>query len=294
MRLGSCFGIPIKVNPFFILLLAAAFAYGRLWQALMLFAIVMWHEAFHILTAKAYHLQITDVELLPFGGVTRMDAMLQLNPEIEWAVAAVGPLSNGLLIFFAYALLPYFEFEQAWFEFFVQANIGMALFNLIPALPLDGGRVLRSFLAKRRGYREATRAACVLGQVLSVLLAAWGGYIIYLGTLQGLLYVSAGAMLFLAARQEQKNASYVFMRYLTAKKQELRLKRVLVARELVATLETSLGEVFQQFQPPCYHLVWVLDLEGRVIGFVGEIDLIAALFEHGLAHKLGAVQVHKI
>ena len=99
-------------------------------------------------------------------------------------------------------------------------------------------------------------------------------------------------MLFLAARQS-KNASYVFMRYLTAKKQELRLKSP-VARELVATLETSLGEVFQQFQPPCYHLVWVLDLEGRVIGFVGEIELIAALFEHGLAHKLGAVQVHKI
>ena len=148
------------MNPFFILLLAAAFAYGRLWQALMLFAIVMWHEAFHILTAKAYRLQITDVELLPFGGVTRMDAMLQLNPEIEWAVAAVGPLSNGLLIFFAYALLPYFEFEQAWFEFFVQANIGMALFNLIPALPLDGGRVLRSFGKTPRLQRSDTGGMC--------------------------------------------------------------------------------------------------------------------------------------
>lgn len=294
MRLGSYFGIPLKVNPFFILLLVAAFAYGRLWQALLLFAIVIWHESFHLLVAKVYRLQITDVELLPFGGVARLDAMLQFSPEIEWLVAIAGPLSNGLLVFIAYALQPYLEFDQAWFDLFIRANIGMAVFNLIPALPLDGGRILRSLAAKRRGYKEATRIASLLGQVLSVLLAGWGGYLLYLAKLQGLLHVSAGLMLFLAARQEQKNASYVFMRYLTYKKQELRLKRVLVARELVATLETSLGEVFQHFQPPCYHLVWVLDLEGRVIGCVEEIELIRALFEHGLSHKLGAIQVHKI
>ncbi len=294
MRIGNYFGIPLKVNPFFILLLAVAFVYGRLWEALLLFAIVLWHESFHILMAKAYRLHVTDIELLPFGGVTRLDALLQLNPEIEWLVAIVGPISNGLLVFFAYGFMPYLDVDPMWFDFFIQANVGMAVFNLIPALPLDGGRVLRSLLAKGRGFKDATRIAAICGQVLSIGFVAWGGYLTFRGQMQGLMYVFAGVMLFFAARQEQKNASYIFMRYLTHKKQELRLKRVLVAKDIVATVETSLGEVLQHFQPPCYHLVWILDLEGQVVGFISEMELIAALFEHGLSHKVGAIQAHRI
>ena len=294
MRIGSYFGIPLKVNPFFILLLVLAFFYGKLVEALLLLAIVLWHESFHMLVAKAYRLHVSEIELLPCGGVARMDALLQLNPEIEWLVAIAGPLSNGLLVFLAYALVPYFQVDPAWFDFFVQANLGMAIFNLIPALPLDGGRVLRALLATKRGFKDATRIAVALGQLLSISLAIWGIYLLLLDRLQGLMFIFAGVMLFFAARQEMKSASYVFMRYLTSKKQELRLKRVVVAREIVATVETSLGEVLRHFQPPYYHLIWIIDLEGQIIGFVGEIELIGALFEHGLSHKVGALQVHRI
>ena len=294
MRIGSYFGIPLKVNPFFILLLAVAFFYGRLGEALLLFGIVLWHESAHILVARVYRLPVTDIELLPFGGVTRMEALLQLNPGLEWLVAIAGPLSNGFLIFLGYGLRPYLDFDPHWFDFFLQANVGMVLFNLLPALPLDGGRVLRSLLVKHRGFKDATRIAALLGQALSLIIAAFGIYLVSLRQVQGFIWLLAGAMLFQAARQEQKSASYIFMRYLTHKKQEVRLKRVLVARELVVTVETSLGEVLQQFQPPCYHLIWVLDIEGRVVGFIGEIELIAALFEHGLAHKVGSVPAHRI
>lgn len=99
----------------------------------------------------------------------------------------------------------------------------------------------------------------------------------------------SGAMLFWSARQERKNASYIFMRYLAYKQQELRLKRALVARFLVATVETSLGEVLDLFQPPHYHLICVCDLEGNNLGFVGELELIQAVFEHGLTYKIANV-----
>lgn len=293
MRIGTFFGIPLKVNPFFIILVVLAFYAGRLPEALILFGIVIWHESFHVLTAKVYGLDITDIELLPFGGVARLEALLQLNPQIEWVVAIVGPVSNLLLILGYYGLSPYFEWEWIWTDFFIQANFGMALFNCIPALPLDGGRVLRSVLVKWRGFKEATTIACVLGQALSILLMAWGGYGAFLGEYNALVFSFAGIMLFWTARQEQKNASYIFMRYLTRKKSDLRLKRVLAAKELVATGETSLGEVFQRFQPPCYHLVWVLDPDGRVLGLVGELELIQALFEQGLTYKISLLLENK-
>lgn len=294
MRIGTYFGIPLKVNPFFFLLLAVVFFYGKLVEALLLFAIVLWHESFHVLVARIYRLDVLDIELLPFGGVARLDALLQLNPQVEWVVAIVGPLSNLVLVVLAYALAPIIDVPMAWFDFFIQANLGMALFNLLPALPLDGGRVLRSLLVRRQGFKEATSVASILGQVLSMSLLGWGGYGLYLGQYQALIFIFFGLMLYWAARQEQKNASYIFLRYLTHKKQELRLKRVFAGRELVATEETSLGEVLKFFQPPHYHLIWVVDLDGQILGFFGELELIQALFEQGLGCKVGTLVKYKL
>lgn len=294
MRIGTYFGIPLKVNPFFFLLLAVVFFYGKLVEALLLFAIVLWHESFHVLVARLYRLDVLDIELLPFGGVARLDALLQLNPQVEWVVALVGPLSNLVLVVLAYALVPIIDVPLEWFDFFIQANLGMALFNLLPALPLDGGRVLRSLLVRRQGFKEATSVASILGQVISLSLLGWGGYGLYLGQYQALIFIFFGVMLYWAARQEQKNASYVFLRYLTHKKQELRLKRVFAGRELVATEETSLGEVLKFFQPPHYHLIWVVDLDGQILGFFGELELIQALFEQGLGCKVGTLVKYKL
>ncbi|NMA62267.1 MAG: peptidase M50 [Firmicutes bacterium] len=294
MRIGTYFGIPLKVNPFFFLLLAVVFFYGKLVEALLLFAIVLWHESFHVLVARLYRLDVLDIELLPFGGVARLDALLQLNPQVEWVVAIVGPLSNLVLVVLAYALVPIIDVPLEWFDFFIQANLGMALFNLLPALPLDGGRVLRSLLVRRQGFKEATSVASILGQVISLSLLGWGVYGLYLGQYQALIFIFFGVMLYWAARQEQKNASYIFLRYLTHKKQELRLKRVFAGRELVATEETSLGEVLKFFQPPHYHLIWVVDLDGQILGFFGELELIQALFEQGLGCKVGTLVKYKL
>lgn len=294
MRIGTYLGIPLKVNPFFFLLLGLAFFYGKLVEALVLFAIVLWHETFHVIAARIYRLDVIDIELLPFGGVARLDALLQLNPQIEWVVALVGPLSNLLLVLVGYGLLPLASLPVEWFDFFIQANLGMALFNFLPALPLDGGRVLRSLLVRRQGFKEATTVASIIGQVFSVALVGWGGYGLYLGHFNALIFVFSGFMLYWTARQEQKNASYVFLRYLTHKKQELRLKRVFLGRELVATMETSLGEVLRHFQPPHYHLVWVVDLDGQILGFLGELELIQALFEQGLSCKIGSLVKYKL
>ena len=281
------------MNPFFILLLAAALIWGRFWEALLLFAIVLWHESFHVLAAALYKLPVVDIELLPFGGVARMEAFLQLNPGMEWVVAAAGPLANILLVGLAHGLLPYVEISPYWFHFFIQANLGMALFNLIPVLPLDGGRVLRSVLVRFRGFAQATRTTARLGQVFSVLLAAWGVYNVFYRRYNFILVLFTGVMLFAAARKEQENAGYVFMRYLTSRQQQLRARRVFAVKHIAATSDSSLGEVLRSFQPPCYHLIWIVDLHGQPAGFLGELELIGALFEHGLSSKIGALSTHK-
>lgn len=294
MRVGSYLGIPVKVNPLFFVLLLGAAAFGLLPQALLLLAIVLWHETAHVLAAKFYHLPVTEVELLPFGGVARFEALLQINPSLEWKIAAAGPLSNLLLMAFFYAVQQYYAVPPHLYEFAMLANAGLVLFNLLPALPLDGGRVLRSMLVKRRGFREATDFAALLGQVMAVLMCLWGAYTLYLRYLGGAAFVLLGIFVFTAAYRERKNAVYILMRYLTQKKNEIRLKRVLSVHQLMATTETSIGEVIKKFQPPAYHIVWVMNLEGELLGIVGELEIINALFAEGMHTKVGTLVRNKI
>ena len=96
MKAGTFLGIVFKVNPFFLLLMALAFGLGQLLPALVLFVIVLFHELAHALAASAYGLRVAEVELLPFGGVARIDHVLEFDPKIEIGVALAGPLSNLL------------------------------------------------------------------------------------------------------------------------------------------------------------------------------------------------------
>src|SRR5690554_5485070 len=228
MRVGSYLGIPFKVNPLFFVLLLGAAAFGLLPQVLLLFAIVLWHETAHIIVAKLYHLDVTEVELLPFGGVARLEALLQANPSLEWKVAIIGPISNLLLMGLLYGASLYYNLPDSLYAFALMANAGMFFFNLLPALPLDGGRVLRSILVQRRGFREATDMAALIGQVMAVLMCVWGVYVLYSGFMGGTAFIVLAAFVFTAARSERKNAVYIFMRYMTHKKSEIRLRRVMV------------------------------------------------------------------
>lgn len=294
MRIGYFLGIPVLVNPFFLLLVLFCSITGLLVQVGLLFAIVLWHELAHVLVAKSHGLQVAEIELLPFGGVARIDELLQLNPPVEAWVAVAGPLSNLVLVGLGFFVQSYFPQPDYWFLFFIQANLAMVAINLLPALPLDGGRILRSYLVGRFGYRKATERAVFGAIVIACALLSLGFVGVYFyGSMGASSLIVIAFFLYIVAQKEKKSAAYVFMRYLTRKKLELRLQRVMVAKELVATVETSLGEVLHQFTPPHYHIIWVVNLDGEIIGIVTEMELINGLLETGIHGKLSELTKYR-
>lgn len=204
VRLGAIHGIAIKVHPSFALVLlwvfyqwgiaAHAGIAGILFGTLVLLAVfgcVLLHELAHAIVALRYGLFVRDIMLLPIGGVARVE-QVALSPKAEAAIALAGPALNLLI---AAALAPFViliaalrdadhplnvllyadELSVAGFLLYVWvANILLALFNLLPAFPMDGGRVLRAFLSSFRGRLSATRIAVGVGQALAVLLAIGG------------------------------------------------------------------------------------------------------------------------
>ncbi|KAF1085617.1 putative zinc metalloprotease Rip3 [Sporotomaculum syntrophicum] len=280
MRLGRILGVDIYLNPFFLALLALFFVAGVLDRGLVAFGVVLVHEMAHSLMANRLGIPAHEVELLPFGGVARAGTELQVDPVRETYTALAGPVSNLAMIAFAIALKNYGLWHADLGPFFLQCNLLMAFFNLLPALPLDGGRIYRSYLAARIGITPATYRAARLGQVFAVIIAVFSVLGVWWGACGVDILVTA-LFLFYAATRERSAAPYLFMQLLMRKHQELLREGVLPVKQLVAIENVPLGQLMQSFLPRRFHLVTVLDKQSQYLGTVTESSIIDSLMHRG-------------
>ena len=175
---------------------------------LALFASVFGHELSHALMGRTEGIEIEEIVLHPFGGLARLKTQPE-NPKAEFRIAVAGPAASFLfsLVAFGGMVLTstlHFDFGTAFFFFIGAGNLLLAVFNLFPGYPLDGGRVLRAIIWKRSGnIREATRIAGFCGQLMSLVLIAFGIYMVLAPTFRayfmGLWSVLVGVFLLSAA-----------------------------------------------------------------------------------------------
>lgn len=194
-KLGVVTGIPIYVHSTFLLVIAWVFwvylsqgqslwsAAAGAWFVLVLFGCVVLHELGHALAARRYGIKTRDITLLPIGGVARLERMPE-DPGQELWVALAGPAVNvviaaavGTWMGFGGLLEPVARLSLTggpFLERLMVVNLFLALFNMLPAFPMDGGRVLRAALAMRMDYVKATQAAATIGQGMALLFALAG------------------------------------------------------------------------------------------------------------------------
>ncbi len=296
-RLATIAGIAVYVHATFLLLLAfVGWQHWRLGQsvaavvggvvfALALFGCVVLHEFGHALTARRFGIRTKDITLLPIGGVARLERMPE-DPMQELWVALAGPAVNVAIAALLYlwlrgmsALAPLDQVDVVrgpLLERLMVVNVFLAAFNMLPAFPMDGGRVVRALLATRMEYARATQIAAGLGLSMALLFAM-------LGLLAGnpiLIFIAL--FVWVGATQE---ASAVQIR--------AALGGIPVSRAMITEFH-SLGPD-DPLSVAVDHLLrgtqqdFPVMVDDQVVGVLTMRDLQAALSEHGPSVAVGSV-----
>ncbi|MGQ9570740.1 MAG: site-2 protease family protein [Thermodesulfovibrionales bacterium] len=178
--------------------------------ALLLFASVTFHELAHSFVSRKYKIKILNITLFIFGGVAQMKGEPP-TPKAELSIAIAGPLSSFFLsgIFFMLHVIASSIGVKALYGYLAQINLILGIFNLIPGFPMDGGRVLRSFIwGKTRDYFYATKRASGIGQKIALFFIFFGLFSILTGFSGGFWLMIIGWFLYTAAQASFQQASF--------------------------------------------------------------------------------------
>jgi len=288
LNLGTIAGTALRVHVTFLLFLGWIFVASWVsggpeaaWQGLafmlLLFACVVAHEFGHIFTARAFGVSTPDVTLLPIGGVARLERIPE-QPYEEFLVAIAGPLVN-VAIAFALILLAGAHVDAAdlyaverptttMVDRLAAVNLFLAVFNMIPAFPMDGGRVLRAILAARMGYVRATELAALIGQGVAFALG-------FIGLFSNPLLIFIAIFVYLAAASE---AHVVAIR---AMSRGVPVSAAMMTRFATLTPDAHVDEAVQTLLQTSQSEFPVVDAAGKPVGLLGRGDLIRALKQLG-------------
>ncbi|HTW67598.1 MAG TPA: site-2 protease family protein [Bryobacteraceae bacterium] len=294
-KIGQISGIDLRIHATFLLLLGwvgasywmagkAADMLAGIILILALFACVVFHEMGHALAARKFGIATRDITLLPIGGLARLERMPE-EPKQELWIALAGPAVNAAIsvLLFVWLIL-----EHHWeplgrlrvatgpfVERLFVANVLLVLFNLIPAFPMDGGRVLRALLASRMTYAKATRIAAWVGQGIAFLFAI-------VGLFNNPVLLLIGVFVWIAARQEAR---------------AVQMKSALSGAPVGAAMLTDFDTL--QSGDTLTHAVHLtlkgsqhdfpVTEQGKPIGILTRTDLLAALADHGPDHLVSFV-----
>ncbi|MBO8172550.1 MAG: M50 family metallopeptidase [Bacillaceae bacterium] len=148
-------GVRVRIHPLFIVMMFGSVWTGYFIEMFTLFGLVVIHELGHVFVARAFAWKIRQINLLPFGGVAEVEEWGNTSPKEEVIVALAGPLLNGVMWVMALFFWKIGIWDETWTRYFMSCNLLIAGFNLIPVLPLDGGKVVQGFLSMGLPYRKA-------------------------------------------------------------------------------------------------------------------------------------------
>jgi Zn-dependent protease len=288
LNIGKVAGTVVRLHMTFVLFLAwifvsnyassgAATAWNSLLFVVLLFLCVLLHEFGHIFTARAFGVPTPYVTLLPIGGVAQLERIPE-EPWEEFLIAIAGPTVNvviaGALIAFAHAnpragaAMGIDDMQIPMVDRLAALNLFLALFNLIPAFPMDGGRVLRAALASRIGFVRATERAASIGQFTAFVLG-------FIGLFHNPILVFVAIFVYLAAASEAHSVA------LRAVSRGVPVSQAMMRHFVTLQPETHIDEAVNVLLQTSQGTFPVVDGNGSFVGLLDRANILQSVKQAG-------------
>lgn len=273
-------GTALSLHPLFVIVMLASVITGRFFELLTLFVIVFIHELGHASAAIAMGFKVRSIQMLPFGGVAVIEDDGRMNAFRELVIALAGPLQNVIMIGIAWICQAAGWGDSSFLSYVIQGNLIIALFNLLPVLPLDGGKVMQAIVSLMLPYHATLLWTARAGMVCSLFMIGYGLTPLLSGGGIKLNLLMIGLFLAYSNFEDYRNVPYRFMRFLVNRNgiHEHQQEGMGNAQPIVADSSKPLDDIMRLFKREKYHLIYVMNRRGGLLAVVPEQHVIASYF----------------
>ncbi len=278
ITLGSHFAVNVWFIP--VAVCALLGGYGNLFFAG--FTIALLHELAHVFSARRLGISVSQITVYPFGIAAQLSAEYIKNSEKEFIIAFSGPFFNIILFWLCVMISKYLPYDTL--QFCLDINIAMALVNLIPTLPLDGGRMLKSILTSQIGI---IRAYNFMLRLSRILICALGTFAVYIFISSGFNFslVLISAFLLQNLSREQRSISRITLNEILTNSQKLKSRNTYKTKVICVTEETVVSILLRHLSYDYFCIVHVADKNCTITKTLSETQILAALTQKGVRTK---------
>ncbi|MDQ0878011.1 stage IV sporulation protein FB [Paenibacillus sp. V4I3] len=273
-------GTTYRFHPLFTLIMIGSAITGYFLEAVTLFGIVLVHEFGHLAAANGFGWRVREVQFLPFGGVLIVDELGTAPTREELIVSLAGPLQHVWMILVALLMKWVDVGASSWWDYFIEANLMIGLFNLIPVMPLDGGKVMQSLLGYLLSYHNTILYTAWISMILSLAIIVIAIIQLISGHLP-LNILVIGIFLLVSNWFAYRQLPYHFFRFLIGRGNRMSqlLSRGTLAQPIVITRHRTMAETLKLFMREKYHLIYVVGETGRIQAVLPEQQLVSGYLD---------------
>lgn len=268
----------IKLNKYFIPYILILFLIGFRGQIIISFLIVILHEFVHYAVARYFGCSGFDIEILPIGAVINLKDLDEVSPNEDLLISLSGPLMNLILAVFFYFINS--RYPSTFNLLFFKGNLAVGLFNLIPAYPLDGGRILRDIASKRCIFKKANKISIIISIVIGIILMILFIYLFLKGKNDFNIGIIS-LLIIISSLKEKERIAYIIMGDIIKKKFKFLSRGYIENKSISVFYKYNLLDVLSLVDKNKYNVFTVLDEQMTLMDVIYEDEVLEALKKYG-------------
>ncbi len=275
----------ININPLMALMILFSLVIGRFEEYLIIFISITIHEISHVISARYYKIEINKITVSPIGIMASINYSNSSKKTNDYVVALTGPIANLIMICVGIHLNSSVLGQSQTMSFFILSNVSLLVLNILPVLPLDGGRVFKTILLNRVGYSGTLKVFSVITKIVSGFIIG-AGIIQVLNSYYNFSLLLIGIFIYLY-KYKDIDLQFDFIRELYLKKQKIQTLK-LIELKYFAVLESNRAiDVIKSFYNNKYNIVVILNNDLEIVGELTETQIFEGIMCSGYDATVG-------